>query len=335
MDFSETIFICTGNYSLNILEPLLDRIEVIEIDDYTFNEKIQIAEKYLIPISLKEYGFKPNQLEDASKGNQNQKNQDKESKEAHQGQQLTFNREIIETIIKEYSNVSYGVRWIKKLIDKIVRKANFHLYTNNIKENLVITQDNLTTFLGKGKNTDINFKNMIKSSAEPGSLLVVDLKGYLVKMFFQERGYTSSNNNSTDKIGKQLGNSDHSNIFKDITVTGKLDGPVKEALKISVQLARNKLNSILSEEEIAILKSKDFHLHLTYPYEAKKGNSYGLSFYIALCGTALNWKIPQSDYLMLGEVTPFGKVLTVKGLKNIVNICEFYELNYLVLPEGN
>lgn len=293
---------------MNILEPLLDRIEVIEIDDYTFNEKIEIAEKYLIPTTLKEYGL----------------NQSLVNIEGKPLPQIKFSREIIETLIKEYSNVSYGVRWIKKLLDKIIRKANFHLYTKNITDNLEVTQDNMTTFLGKGKNTDVNFKKMIKSEPEPGSLLVVDLNGYLVKMFFMPRSYS---NNLVENAG-------HSNILKDITVTGKLDGPVKEALKISVQLARNKLYSLLNEEEIKKLSQKDFHLHLTYPYEAKKGNAYGLSFYIALCSCALNWSIPQSDYLMLGEVTPFGKVLTVKGLKNIVNICEFYELKTLILPEG-
>jgi len=312
LDFSETIFICSGNYSLNILEPLLDRIEVIEIDDYTFNEKLEITEKYLIPSSLREYGFLPPQ------------NAKSESNGTIKPlQEIKLSREILTTIIKEYSNVSNGVRWIKKLIDKIVRKANFHLLENNITENLEITPENLNKFLGKGKNSDSNFKNMIKSQPEPGSLLAVDLKGYLVKMFVVSRTYSP-----------KFGDASHSNILKDITITGKLDGPVKEALKISVQLARSKLYSLLSEAEIKKLTQKDFHLHLTYPYETKKGNSYGLSFYISLCSAALGWNIPQSDFLLLGEVTPFGKVLTVRGIKSIVNICEFYELKYLILPEG-
>ena len=222
--------------------------------------------------------------------------------------------------------MSYGVRWIKKILDKIIRKGNLFVMNNNLKENLIITEENLNTFLGKGKNSDCNFKKLVKAPPLPGNILVVDLKGYLVKMFFMSRTY--SNLKITD-------NTPHQNILKDITVTGKLEGPVKEALKISVQLARSKLQSLLSEDELKKLTFNDYNLHFTYPYESKKGNAYGLSFYIAILSSVLDIPLPKSDYLVIGEVTPFGKVLTVKGLKSIVNICEFYEIKNLILPEGN
>jgi ATP-dependent Lon protease len=56
-DFSECIFICTSNATANMLQPLLDRIEIIHVPAYLPIEKIKIAQNYLIPRFEKEYGF--------------------------------------------------------------------------------------------------------------------------------------------------------------------------------------------------------------------------------------------------------------------------------------
>jgi ATP-dependent Lon protease len=61
-DLSEVMFICTSN-SMNIPGPLLDRMEVIRIPGYTEDEKVAIAEKYLIPKQCKANGLKANELE--------------------------------------------------------------------------------------------------------------------------------------------------------------------------------------------------------------------------------------------------------------------------------
>lgn len=56
-DFSQVIFICTSNSNRNLLGPLLDRIEVINVPAYLPVEKMNIAKNYLIPKMEKEYGF--------------------------------------------------------------------------------------------------------------------------------------------------------------------------------------------------------------------------------------------------------------------------------------
>ena len=61
-DLSEVMFICTAN-SMNIPGPLLDRMEVIRIPGYTEDEKVKIAEKYLVPKQLKANGLKPDELD--------------------------------------------------------------------------------------------------------------------------------------------------------------------------------------------------------------------------------------------------------------------------------
>lgn len=61
-DLSDVMFVCTAN-SMNIPGPLLDRMEVIRIPGYTEDEKVNIAERYLLPKQLKANGLKPNELE--------------------------------------------------------------------------------------------------------------------------------------------------------------------------------------------------------------------------------------------------------------------------------
>lgn len=56
-DFSEVIYICTSNSVANMLAPLLDRIEVINVPAYLPIEKLSIAKNYILPQLEKEYGF--------------------------------------------------------------------------------------------------------------------------------------------------------------------------------------------------------------------------------------------------------------------------------------
>lgn len=62
IDLSEVLFVTTANTLQTIPRPLLDRMEVIEINSYTENEKIHIAQRHLIPKQLKSHGLSEEQL---------------------------------------------------------------------------------------------------------------------------------------------------------------------------------------------------------------------------------------------------------------------------------
>ncbi|MEX0962981.1 MAG: endopeptidase La [Pseudohongiellaceae bacterium] len=94
-DLSEVMFVCTSN-SMNIPEPLLDRMEVIRIPGYTEEEKISIAERYLIPKQQKNNGIKE--------------------------KELIFNREPIRDLVRYYTREA-GVRGLEREIAKICRKV--------------------------------------------------------------------------------------------------------------------------------------------------------------------------------------------------------------------
>jgi ATP-dependent Lon protease len=102
-DLSEVMFICTSN-SMNIPGPLLDRMEVIRIPGYTEDEKVAIAEKYLIPKQCKANGLKANELE--------------------------IDQDSLRDIVRFYTREA-GVRGLERDIAKICRKT----VTKNVRDN--------------------------------------------------------------------------------------------------------------------------------------------------------------------------------------------------------
>jgi len=99
-DLSKVMFIATAN-SLDTIQPaLLDRMEIIEISGYTVEEKIQIAQKYLVPKQRKMHGLKTPQFKLADS--------------------------VLESIIEEYTRES-GVRNLEKKIASLVRNSVMHI----------------------------------------------------------------------------------------------------------------------------------------------------------------------------------------------------------------
>lgn len=312
LDFSETIFICTANNTMNMLEPLLDRIEIINIDEYTFREKKQISDKFLVPRCLREYGL------------------DKESSE----QTVCFTHEIMEKLIKEYSYYRSGIRGIKKNLEKIIRKANNYLLENKDIKELVINDEYLKKFLGNAKLLDENYTNLLKNYNEAGSCLTADITGQLVRIIIKEKINPVLKINEVDSISSDA-------IFKNLNQMANMDKPVEESLQTALELAREKLVDIFNETSLKNSAEsrkqllKEFNMYFTHPYHKKKGNSYGLALLIAFVSAGLNKKIDHANYLIAGELSPHGNVLRINGLKSLLNICEFFDIKHLILPEGN
>ena len=121
-DLSDVMFVTTAN-TLNILPPLLDRMEVIRLAGYTEDEKISIANKYLLPKQIKDNGVK-----------------DKEMK---------LEDDIIKEVIRGYTKES-GVRNLEREISKLARKVVKKVVAGEEKE-VSINNKNLSNFLGIAK----------------------------------------------------------------------------------------------------------------------------------------------------------------------------------------
>jgi ATP-dependent Lon protease len=125
-DLSKVLFVATAN-SLSTIQPALrDRMEIIEITGYTVEEKIEIANKHLIPKLLKNHGIK----------------------KAH----LNLTKKIIERIITDYTRES-GVRSLEKKLAKIVRNTAKHIAMEE-EFDAKISQEKLLKILGPGHSKD-------------------------------------------------------------------------------------------------------------------------------------------------------------------------------------
>ncbi len=119
-DLSKVMFVATANNLSTIHPALLDRMEVIEINGYLLEEKIEIAKRHLIPKQLSEHGLDASHVE--------------------------FSKKIIETIIDKYTRES-GVRSLEKSIAKVVRHIARFVATEE-KYNKRITEESLAKILG-------------------------------------------------------------------------------------------------------------------------------------------------------------------------------------------
>ncbi len=118
-DLSDVMFVTTAN-TLNILPPLLDRMEVIRIPGYTEDEKINIADKFLLPKAIKENGVKKGEM-DIMDG-------------------------TLKKIIRHYTRES-GVRNLEREIFKVSRKVVKKI-VNSEETTVKVNEKNLSDFLG-------------------------------------------------------------------------------------------------------------------------------------------------------------------------------------------
>ena len=121
-DLSDVLFVTTAN-TLNILPPLLDRMEVIRIPGYTEDEKINIANKYLLPKQIKDNGVKEGEM--------------------------IFDDDTIKDVIRYYTKES-GVRNVEREISKISRKV-VKKVVNKEFDTVKVDNKNLSDFLGVRK----------------------------------------------------------------------------------------------------------------------------------------------------------------------------------------
>ncbi len=119
-DLSKVLFICTANMLDTVPPPLIDRMEIIPLQGYSEEEKLHIANRYLVPRQIKENGITPEQIE--------------------------FPAEAIGHIVRHYTREA-GVRKLEQTIGTICRKQARRIVEGN-KEKLIVTPSVVRDFLG-------------------------------------------------------------------------------------------------------------------------------------------------------------------------------------------
>ena len=122
-DLSKVMFIATANDTSTIPRPLLDRMELIEVDGYITEEKIEIASRHLVP-----------------------KNREKNGLAEHKA--LKIGKPALEFIIEHYTRES-GVRGLEKQIDKLFRRVALRVAKEEMKNDHTISKEEAEELLGK------------------------------------------------------------------------------------------------------------------------------------------------------------------------------------------
>ncbi|WP_341209881.1 endopeptidase La [uncultured Sphingomonas sp.] len=122
IDLSDVMFVCTAN-SLNLPQPLLDRMEIIRLEGYTEDEKVEIAERHLVAKQIEAHGLKPGEF--------------------------TLTNEGLRALIQRYTREA-GVRTLERELAKLCRKALRQILEGKA-ESVTITPENLSDFAGVQK----------------------------------------------------------------------------------------------------------------------------------------------------------------------------------------
>jgi ATP-dependent Lon protease len=121
-DLSDVMFVTTAN-SLDMAQPLLDRMEIIRLEGYTEHEKVEIAKRHLIPKQMEAHGLKP--------------------------EELVFTDDALKAMIRHYTREA-GVRTLERELAKVARKSLRQILEGKA-ETVELTPENLNEYLGVRK----------------------------------------------------------------------------------------------------------------------------------------------------------------------------------------
>jgi ATP-dependent Lon protease len=295
-DLSDVMFIATAN-SMNIPAPLLDRMEIISLSGYTEDEKVNIAERYLLPKQLKANGLKKSEI--------------------------SIGEDVVRHIVQYYTREA-GVRRLEQELSKMCRKVvkallqsktdakNHHRADDgeeiNAIQKIEVTVDNIDDYLGiyrydfgvAAKENQIGQVTGLAWTSVGGELLTIEAvvmpgKGKIIK-------------------------------------TGKLGDVMQESLEASVSVVRSRAERLGIPADFH--EKKDIHIHLPEGATPKDGPSAGIGLTTALVSALTN--IPaRADVAMTGEITLRGEVLPIGGLKEKLLAAHRGGIQTVLIPEAN
>ncbi|CAK0847083.1 unnamed protein product [Prorocentrum cordatum] len=324
VDLSRVLFVCTANILDTIPGPLLDRMEVITLAGYVYEEKVAIANQFLIPSTIKEHGISDELME--------------------------LHPEAVRQLIRDYAREA-GVRELRKLLEKIARKVALAVVrTEEGKRTCTIVGvDNLKKYVGQPPHTsDHLFPEGMPAGVVMG-LAWTSLGGKT--LFIEARGRLPLKDTGRKSEKPRLvdtGPADDGSARDDdaedgkhkpptgtgarITVTGKLGKVMGESSEIAATYARLFIREVDAPNNY--LDQALMHMNMPEGATPKDGPSAGVAMTSALLSLALD-KPVKPDMAMTGELTLTGKILRVGGIKEKAIAARRENVGTIVLPMSN
>mgnify|MGYP000212903380 FL=1 len=280
VDLSEILFIATANDLSEVSRPLLDRMEIIEVSSYTKNEKLHIAKEHLVAKQLKKNGLTK--------------------------KSVRFTDKALAKIIDGYT-MEAGVRELERMIAAVLRKVvrkNYMVGGVNIEKQIVITDKNLSEYLGKVK--------FIKEKASRKNEVGI-VRGL---------AWTAAGGDTLEIEVNVLGGK------PELILTGNMGDVMRESAQIALSYVRSVVRKNQIFEENAI------HIHIPEGAVPKDGPSAGITMATAIY-SAVTGKPVDASTAMTGEVTLRGRVMPIGGLKEKLLAAKTAGLKRVLVPLEN
>lgn len=280
VDLSEILFIATANDLSDVSRPLLDRMEIIEVSSYTKNEKLHIAKEHLVAKQLKKNGLTK--------------------------KSVRFTDKALAKIIDGYT-MEAGVRELERMIAAVLRKVvrkNYTVSGVNIEKQIVITDKNLSEYLGKVK--------FIKEKASRKNEVGI-VRGL---------AWTAAGGDTLEIEVNVLGGK------PELILTGNMGDVMRESAQIALSYVRSVVRKNQIFEENAI------HIHIPEGAVPKDGPSAGITMATAIY-SAVTGKPVDASTAMTGEVTLRGRVMPIGGLKEKLLAAKTAGLKRVLVPLEN
>jgi ATP-dependent Lon protease len=302
-DLSNVLFITTANVLYDIPQPLIDRMEIIQLSSYLDHDKLQIAKKHIIPKLIKEYGF--------------------------DNIKIKFEEKAITRIISEYTREA-GVRNLDRTIAQIFRKLAKKIvleYGGKVKANGVALKDN-PEFKKVYKNKEIVI------TPEKVEELLKAPKHKLKKENLKDKIGVATGLAWTSTGGDLL--PIEVNIMpgkgEKLTLTGQLGEVMKESGMAALSYVRANYKQLGVSEEFA--KGLEIHIHVPEGAIPKDGPSAGITMCTALISAAINKPI-SGKVAMTGEITLRGNILPIGGLSEKLLAAKKRGIKKVLVPLDN
>jgi len=306
-DLSDIMFVATAN-TMNIPEPLLDRMEVIRIPGYTEKEKANIAERYLLPRKMKDNGL------DTS--------------------ELTISDDAIMEIIRSYTREA-GVRNLEREVSKICRKVVREVLERELAEK---TTENDSVA------PDSDASSLEEQGVQPGQGAIAITADNLADYLGVQR-HRHGRAETENKIGQVTGLAWTSVGGELLTIesavvqgkgklsyTGQLGDVMQESIQAAMMVVRSRAAALGIEQSFH--EKHDLHVHVPEGATPKDGPSAGVGMCTALV-SALTQVPVRANVAMTGEITLRGEVLPIGGLKEKLLAAQRGGIDTVLIPEEN
>ena len=299
-DLSKVMFIATANTLHTVPRPLLDRMEIIQLEGYTETEKFHIALQYLVPKQLEAHGLKDRkvQIQDAAIKHVIRYYTKEAGVRNLERQLANVFRKVARDIVK--AEAAAEMRGGKKGAKKTAKVVKISSY--------IVTPKKVTELLGPEKykfgkielENEIGLTNGMAWTEVGGDLLAVEA-------------------NVVPGRGK-------------FTVTGQLGDVMKESCSAAMSYVRSRGPLFGLDKEF--FQNIDIHIHLPEGATPKDGPSAGIALTTSIVSAIT--KIPvKRTVSMTGEVSLRGKVLEIGGLKEKVMAAHRGGIKVIICPKEN